>query len=348
MKKIRLHPSGKEVQCEDGQTVLAALEQAGYALPNNCRAGACGECKAKVLKGTFDQGFILDMALPKSERDKGFGLMCMAKVTSDLLEIEFGTEDALPKLFPPREEILHAVTEKVMITPSIVKLRLKAMGEGIRFWPGQYITLGNKSQNIPERCYSIANIPNTDGEILLYVTRINEGKTSQWVHDSLQEGDTIEINGPYGTFIGDPSAETPVLCLASGSGLAPIRSLATAAMLRGGFKYPATVFFSARTKKDLFEVGHFKFLKYKFRNFDYKYTLTGEDNPNGLEGRIPELLPKLYPNLSNYSLYISGAPSFVEDCIKVAKLLGAKDELIHTEEFVGQAKPETPSSDRLV
>jgi ferredoxin len=59
MKKIRLYPSGHEVECEQGQTVLSALEKAGYALPNNCRAGACGECKIKVREGEFDQGMVL-------------------------------------------------------------------------------------------------------------------------------------------------------------------------------------------------------------------------------------------------------------------------------------------------
>ena len=48
MKKIRLVPAGKEIEIEDNQTVLSALESAGYALSNNCRAGACGECKTKI------------------------------------------------------------------------------------------------------------------------------------------------------------------------------------------------------------------------------------------------------------------------------------------------------------
>ena len=42
MPRIRLYPSGREVDCPSGDTVLSALEKAGYALPNNCRAGACG------------------------------------------------------------------------------------------------------------------------------------------------------------------------------------------------------------------------------------------------------------------------------------------------------------------
>ncbi|MCH2222710.1 MAG: 2Fe-2S iron-sulfur cluster-binding protein [Dechloromonas sp.] len=52
MARIIMQPSGKSVDCAYGDTVLMALEKAGYALPNNCRAGACGECKVKVTQGS--------------------------------------------------------------------------------------------------------------------------------------------------------------------------------------------------------------------------------------------------------------------------------------------------------
>lgn len=334
MKKIRLMPSGKEVEVEAGQTVLAALEQNGYAIPNNCRAGACGECKMKVCNGEIDQGFILDMALPASEREEGYGLMCMAKPVSDVIEVEYADSDAKPKLFPPEENLPYMVTEKSLVTPSIMKLVLKTLGQPMRFWPGQYVQL--QSSTVPTRCYSIANIPNQDGEIVLHITKVKEGRCSTWVHEDLQEGDVLTLNGPYGTFIGDPSAETPVLCLAAGSGLAPIMSLASGAMLRGGFKYPATVLFSARTKNDLYEQGWFKYLGYRFRNFDFKYTLTGEKQDGQLNGRITEVLPELYPDLSGFSLYIAGSTDFVDACVSKVKELGAKDELIHTEGFTNQ------------
>lgn len=334
MKKIRLMPSGKEVEVEAGQTVLAALEQNGYAIPNNCRAGACGECKMKVCNGEIDQGFILDMALPASEREEGYGLMCMAKPVSDVIEVEYADSDAKPKLFPPEENLPYMVTEKSLVTPSIMKLKLKTLGRPMRFWPGQYVQL--QSSTVPTRCYSIANIPNQDGEIVLHITKAPKGKCSTWVHEDLQEGDVLTLNGPYGTFIGDPSAETPVLCLAAGSGLAPIMSLASGAMLRGGFKYPATVLFSARTKNDLYEQGWFKYLGYRFRNFDFKYTLTGEKQDGQLNGRITEVLPELYPDLSGFSLYIAGSTDFVDACVSKVKELGAKDELIHTEGFTNQ------------
>ncbi|RPJ74920.1 MAG: ferredoxin, partial [Alphaproteobacteria bacterium] len=320
--------------------VLSCLEKSGYALPNNCRAGACGECKIKVRAGEIDQGFILDMALSQAEREEGYALMCMAKLKSDVLEIEWADAEARPKLYPPVENSLYMLTEKLSLTPKMVKLRLRALGTPIRFWPGQYVQLGSADKKIPYKSYSIANIPNQDGEIILYVSKVEEGITSKWIHDELSVGEKIKIHGPYGTFIGNPSAETPVLCLAQGSGLAPITSLAMAALLRGGFRYPATILFSAKTKEDVFEKGVFSYLESKFRNFKFKVTLTqevaNEENSGLLRGRIPSILPTLYPDLSNYSLYIAGSPEFVSDCAAACKSLGAKEQSIYTEGFFHQ------------
>ena len=335
-KKIRLLPSKKEVEVLEGESILGALESAGYALPNNCRAGACGECKARVCGGEIDQGFVLDMALPADERARGLALMCMARPKSDVVEIEYGTSNALPRLFPPQEHLPYIVTEKQSVTPKIVKLCLRSLGEQMRFWPGQYIQMGNTAAGVAPRAYSIANVPNQEGEIVLFITKIEGGRASGWVHSSaLKPGDRVEIAGPYGTFIGDPGTETSVLCLAAGSGLAPIRSLASAALLRGGFRFPAKVLFSASRGSDLFEMGYFAFLEAKFDNFQFDYTLTREENRGGLSGRIPEILPRLYPDLNNYSVYIAGGDGFVASCTEAVKELGAA--LIHRETFCDQS-----------
>ena len=148
---IRLSPSGKEVTSQAGDTVLGALEREGYALPNNCRAGACGECKTKVLDGEVDQGMVLDMALSQAERADGFRLMCMAKPTSPELTIEFGTDDAKPKLFPPRERVLSVVTDLIDRTPTIREVRLRPVGEALRYWPGQYVMVGDARAGVQGR-----------------------------------------------------------------------------------------------------------------------------------------------------------------------------------------------------
>ncbi|MEO6353768.1 MAG: 2Fe-2S iron-sulfur cluster-binding protein [Burkholderiaceae bacterium] len=342
-----MQPSNKSVDCANGDTVLMALEKAGYALQNNCRAGACGECKVKVTNGQFDQGIVLDMALSQEERTAGYGLMCMAKPISEELTIEWGTEDAQPKLFPPREDALFVVTEKRPIAQRVVELRLRPVGQPIRYWPGQYVTIGNPRANIPRRAYSISNVPRPDGELVFQVARDENGVTSNWIHDQLNVGESVKISGAYGTFIGDPSVDTPVLCLAAGTGLAPILALAEAA-LRRGFKKPVTMLFSARTKDDVYSQGLMAWWRTKHRNFDYKITLTREEKEGYLAGRIDVVLPKLFPDLSKHTIFAAGSPEFVDTCRATVKQLGAKDELIHTEGFFAQQQPVIADADRLL
>ena len=334
MKKIILSPSNTELEINDHETVLAGLERHGFVLPNNCRAGACGECKVKVINGTFDQGFILDMALSQEDRDCGKGLMCMAKVTSETLTIDFEQDNVLAKLPTPEENLPYVITEKLMVTETIARVRMRPMGQPLRFWPGQYIKMGSMNGEVPKRSYSLANTPNTDGEIVLYITKVAGGKTSSFIHENVKAGDITYIDGPYGTFIGDPKVQKPVLCIANGSGLAPIMSLATAALLRGGFRYPAHILFSARYEKDIFDYGHFRYLERRFRNFKFIPTLTREQKENFKSGRVTTLLKDLYPDLSNYSIYIAGSTEFVNDVKVEALKLKAVEENIHLEKFM--------------
>lgn len=347
MSRIKLHPSGHLIDCAPGETVLSAVEKAGFAMPNNCRAGACGECKVKVLEGEFDQGMVLDMALSEEEQRQGYGLMCMAKPLTDELVIEWGTADAKPKLFPPRENMLHLVTEKIRRTPRIVEFRLRPLGNTMRFWPGQYVMLGDPFHGIPQRSYSLANAPRPDGELSLHITREEQGITSRWLHDTVQVGDQIKVSGPYGTFIGDPAVETPILCMAAGSGLAPILSL-TETALRRGFKQPVRLLFSARRAEDIYAQGVISYLQARYRRFRFIPTLTAESCEAMLHGRIPDLLPEHFPDLSGHSVFIAGNPDFVESCKQAALARGAKPELIHTEGYFPRAAAQAPRDAQLL
>jgi CDP-4-dehydro-6-deoxyglucose reductase len=344
---IRLQPSGHEVPCPEGATVLTALEAAGYTMPNNCRAGACGECKTRVLAGAFDQGIVLDMALSADERAAGYGLMCMAKPLESTLDIEFGTDDARPKLFPPRERVPFVVTDVIARTPTIVELHLRPLGDNLRFWPGQYVMVGDEAASAPPRPYSIANAPRPDGELHLLVSRVPGGITSGWIHDTVRAGEQIEVSGPYGTFVGDPSVETPVLCLASGSGLAPILALTDAA-LRRGFRFPVTLLYSARSSADVFDEGLMRWWERRHRRFRFLVTYTGQAPSEGfLTGRIPSVLPAQFPTLADHSVFIAGNPDFVAACREAVLGLGADPARVHVEGYFPRSVAETPPRERL-
>lgn len=347
MGRIIMQPSGKAVEYSGRDTVLIALEKAGYALPSNCRAGACGECKVKVSAGQFDQGTVLEMALSQEERRQGYGLMCMATPVSDELVIEWGTGDARPKLFPPEENLEFVVIDKYRVTDRIVELRFRPVGQPVRYWPGQYVTLGKSDENVPARPYSIANAPRPDGEIVLHVARVDGGIASTWIHDRLAIGESVMMSGPYGTFVGDPSVDAPVLCLAAGTGLAPILAL-TEAALRRGFPHPVTLMFSARSARDIFGLGLMAWWRTRQRRFSYRITLTREHQRGFLRGRIDAVLPALFPDLSNHTVFVAGAPAFVDTCVATVDALGARSGLIHTERYVARQAPVTPDADQLI
>lgn len=351
MARIILQPSGKSIECAAGDTVLTALEKAGYALPNNCRAGACGECKVRVLRGRFDQGMVLDMALKPAERRQGFSLMCMAKPLSEELAIEWGTADAKPKLFRPRERALFVITDKRMITPGIVELRVRPVGSSIRYWPGQYVTIGDEESGITPKAYSISNASHPDGELVLHIARSEGGITSTWIHDQLQIGQSLRVSGAYGTFIGDPAVDTPVLCLAAGTGLAPVLALAEAA-LRRGFAKPVTIFHSVKTAQDAYGDGVMAWWRSRHANFKALITLTqtatGQSQGHYLRGRIPDLLAQHFPDLSAYTIFAAGNPEFVDACVTEAKALGAAPERIHTEGFFARQQPVLADADHLL
>jgi len=105
------------------------------------------------------------------------------------------------------------VTDRIERTQRIIELRLRPIDKAMRYWPGQYVLLGDAAAGVAPRCYSIANAPRPDGEITLLVSRVPDGHTSGWVHAELRPGARVSVDGPYGTFVGDPATDTPVLCL---------------------------------------------------------------------------------------------------------------------------------------
>jgi CDP-4-dehydro-6-deoxyglucose reductase len=235
------------------------------------------------------------------------------------------------------EDVEHAVAAITRRTPAIVELLLRPLGPPLRYLPGQYVLLGDSEYRVPVRSYSIANAPGASGELTLLVTEVPGGETSTWVHRRVRPGDRVLVSGPYGTFVADPRSNAPVLYLAGGSGLAPVRALAEAAAA-GGRPARATLFFSARTEADVLDRERLEDWARQRPGFRFLRTLTREDGPPPL-GRIPALLPELFPDLEEYEVYAAGAPGFVDACTEAARACGARPGHLHTEAFFEEPRP---------
>ncbi len=343
MASITLRPDGQRVECGTDEPVLIALERAGYPVPSDCRAGACGTCKVIVLAGEIRMSLYLPMALSDEEVARGYRLTCVGFPATEIIEIDYGEAmvraGRLPvTLFPPRDNVECVVVDKISRTPEIVELRLRPIGPRLRYWPGQYVELQGPAPE--KRAYSLSNAPRRDGEMWLLVSRTKGGTVSGWIHDVLAAGDRVHLSGPYGTFVGDPAQSGPVLCLAGGSGLAPILALADAA-LRRGYSDPVTVLFSARTEDRLLARGLLAHWQAQYRNFRLVTTLTRSRAGGGLHGRIPDVLHEVVADLSSHQVFIAGSPQFVDACLVAVRDAGADEERLYVERYFPAGRDET-------
>lgn len=234
-------------------------------------------------------------------------------------------------------DLEHAVVALERRTPVIVELTLRPAGPPLGYVPGQYVLLGDVEHEVAERSFSIGNAPRPSGELTLLVTEIPGGEASAWIHRRLRVGDTVLVSGPYGSFVADPESDAPALYLAGGSGLAPVRALAEAAVTAGRPR-EATLFFSARTEADVIDAERFARWERERPGFRFLRTLTRAGGPPPI-GRIPGLLPGLFPDLGRHDVFVAGAAGFVDGCAEAARACGVRPGRLHTEAFFEEPRP---------
>ncbi len=81
--KISLVFEGKEIECDEEQTILDACEKNGIMLDFNCREGACTTCAGKLRSGEVDQ--LEAMAINDEQKAKGYVLTCVCKPRSNVV-----------------------------------------------------------------------------------------------------------------------------------------------------------------------------------------------------------------------------------------------------------------------
>lgn len=250
---------------------------------------------------------------------------------TELSEIDYA--DALDRasrlpagVVPPRDNVECVAVDKIPRTPDIVELRLRPIGPLLRYRPGQYVEV--HGPDAEEGAYSVSNAPRRDGEMSLLVSRTKGGTVSGWIHDVLAAGDRIRLSGPYGTFVGDLARSGPLLCLAAGSGLAPILALAETALGRG-YADPVTLLFSARTEDHLLAQGLLAHWEAQYPNFRLVTTLTRSRVRGSLHGRIPDVLYEVLPDLRGHQVFIAGSPEFVDACLAAVRGEGAAEDRLH-------------------
>jgi CDP-4-dehydro-6-deoxyglucose reductase len=242
-------------------------------------------------------------------------------------------EDAPPVPLEARGMVLAAAAVSASVRRLVIALPPAIR---FRFHAGMHVELKTPGVAKP-RTYSIACAPDDqglapDGLLEFFVTRHERGQASGWLHGAAL-GASIDLHGPYGNFR-LPQGAGPLVCLAGGSGLAPILAIVRRA-LATGHADPIELTLSVRDGSEAFALDALHALARRHVNFTYRITLTRARvaTAGWRLGRIPDWLGSDYPDLANWHVLAAGPPAFVDACVAVARTLGAADGRILTDSF---------------
>ncbi|MGN0007371.1 MAG: NADH:ubiquinone reductase (Na(+)-transporting) subunit F [Alistipes sp.] len=379
---IDINGGKKVVEVDGGGTLLATLATQNIFLPSACGGkGACGQCKCQVLEGGGDilpteTGFF-----NRKQIHDHWRLGCQVKVKDNLkiavpdsvlsikkLECEVVSnhnvatfiKEFVVKL-PAGEHINFRSGGYIQIDVPAVTVDFKNIDvdEEYRADWEKYGFFNLKMVN-PEpqvRAYSCATYP-AEGDIIKLNVRIatppfgpdrkllpvNPGVCSSYIY-SLKPGDKVTISGPYGEFFlpDNLPAETELIFIGGGAGMAPMRSHIMHLFKTEKTTRKVSFWYGARSLKEAFYLEDYAELERDFPNFKFHLALDRQDpeaDAKGVAYKIGFVHHVLYENyLKNHEepedcIYLMcGPPMMVSSVVKMLDSLGVPTENILYDNF---------------
>jgi len=131
-------------------------------------------------------------------------------------------------------------------TPDVKTFRLVAChGDGIPFsyLPGQFLTITMplvEGEKPIRRSYTISSSPTQGYYCEITVKREDQGAGSRYLHDTVKEGDTLEVQAPSGKFIFTGKEADSVVLVSGGVGITPMMSITRALT---DMEWPGEIYF---------------------------------------------------------------------------------------------------------
>lgn len=219
------------------------------------------------------------------------------------------------------------------------------LAEAFAFEAGQSLTLRRTIDGQEHRrSYSICAPAGARPRI--GVREIPEGLFSSWLVHEVTPGTEVEVQTPTGSFRADPATGGRHLCIAAGSGITPMLSIASTVL--GNPESDVTLLYGNRTSGSVMFAEELGDLKNRFGpRFQVVHVLSRE--PREVElfsgrldaDRLRRLLGALVPVGSMDHVWLCGPFAMINDARAVLEELGVPAERVHFELFyVDEPPPE--------
>lgn len=310
---VTVQPSGRAFGVERDEPVLTAAVRQGIGLPYGCKDGACGSCKCRLLEGRVIHGAHQSKALSAEEEAAGWMLTCCGTPQTDLVleaRTVVGAGEFAPRKMPTR--VLSIVRPAADV--AVLRLQLPA-NDRFEYHAGQYVEFILRDN--ARRSYSMANAPTRLGEppsIELHIRHLPGGRFTDHVFGAMKEKEILRMEGPFGTFFLREDSTAPIVFLASGTGLAPIKAVIEH-MQDKGIVRPSVLYWGARKRADLYLHEWAEQAADALPWLTYVPVLSEpqpDDAWTGRTGFVHQAVMADFPDLSGHQVYACGAPVMVD------------------------------------
>jgi len=313
--KITIQPSGHEFEIEESESILDGALRAGFVLPYNCRNGVCGSCKNRIVSGRVDYGDASPTTLTAEDKANGLALFCQAKALEDTV-IEAQEIDAVHDI--PINILPCRVAAMDKLAHDVMQLRLTLpQGQRLQFLAGQYIDILLKDGH--RRSFSLANAPHNDEFLELQIRHVPNGLFTTHVFEKMKERDLLRFRGPLGTFFLREDSERPIIMVAGGTGLAPMKAILEH-IFHVGLDRSIELYWGVRARRDLYLLDLLQGWEAEHTNFSFVPVLsepTDEDQWQGRTGWVHEAVVQDHGDLAGFDVYAGGPPPMI-DAVKKA------------------------------
>ena len=314
MFSIVMEGKDKSFTCEAGDSLLRAGLRSGLGLPYECNTGGCGTCKFQLIEGETEDLWPDAPGITARDRQKGRKLACQNRPKGNC-RIKMGIDpDCVPHILPKQRKA--RLDESRPLTHDMWEFRFKTE-DAANFLPGQY-ALFQLPGVIGLRAYSMANLTNETGEWHFHIKNMPSGAGSRALFEGgVVPGQEVEMDGPYGlAYLRDSGRD--IVCIAGGSGLSPMISIARGAAMGSRLKNRRLHFFyGGREPRDICGEEILRDLPGFAERMSFHAAISEPsvslDNWSGHCGFIHELaVETLTGEMKNYEFYFAGPPAMAE------------------------------------
>jgi ferredoxin-NAD(P)+ reductase (naphthalene dioxygenase ferredoxin-specific) len=336
---VKIRQWATRVAVPEGETVLEAALAQGVPYPHGCRSGNCGACKSRLLAGAVEMTPYSEFALTEDERAEGLVLACRSLPQGPDVELAWLEPDEA--VAHPLRELTCRVAALDAMTHDITRLRLRVEEGGpFTFSAGQYAQVG--FAGVPPRDYSMANAPRRgpegDAEIEFHIRRVAGGASSAYAATRLKTGETVRVQGPYGSSFLRENHTGPIVAIAGGSGLAPIKSIVETALALN-MPQPIHLYFGVRAERDLYLEAHFNALAASRPNLKFVPVLSEPSAPTRRRtGFVHQAVAADIADFDGWKAYVAGPPAMAEAAQAMLESRGMRREDIHADAFYTEAE----------